>query len=165
MKSWTNRPREEAYLFNPAFCCVIITTSCISYDKFCDSSLPFPLAFMVLPIVLHKRTRDMLPSTIKTSMPAWLQENPSARLLFHERLMSLRPHTREAINYGLLFNWLALGDNGGLLPVASNNLINHALRLHENEARDCVLHAKFLGKWLASVGSTATSMALWGVRP
>ena len=165
MKTWTKRPREEAYLLNPAFCCIVITSTYVGYCDTNDIALPFPLSFMVLPILLHKDTREALPTNIRTSMPAWIQENATARILFHERLMSLKPHTREAINHGLLYGWLAFGEGGALQPAVSNTVVNRALRNLEGEARECVLRARFLGKWFASGGLAETTMALWGIRP
>lgn len=164
MKIWTERPREEAHLLNPAFCCIVISGACTGYQETIESGLPFPLTFMVLPIVLHKPTRTALPNSIRTSLPAWIQENASARVQFYERLMSLKPHTREAIAYGLQFDYFAF-HGGKLRANIRKNIINRALNLLEDEARECVLRARFLGKWFASVGSAETTMALWGIRP
>jgi hypothetical protein len=104
MKPWAERTREEAHLLNPSFCCVTIASACSGYTESCGQTLSFALAFMVLPIILHKHTRESLPRTSRTSVPAWLQEHAEARIGFHERLMALQPFTREAMLYGLTFN-------------------------------------------------------------
>jgi len=80
MKPWTERTREEAHLLNPPFCCVTIASACAGYSESRDEPLPFALVFMVLPIVLHKQTRESLPRTTRTSVPAWLQEHAEARI-------------------------------------------------------------------------------------
>jgi hypothetical protein len=165
MKPWPERTREEAHLLNPPFCCVTITSACTGYRESNGQSLPLALAFMILPIVLHKHTRESLPRTSRTSIPAWSQEHPEARLGFYERLMALRPHTREAMRYGLAFHWLAMGDSGGIRCVAPDAVINRAVRSLGGDASDCVARARFLGKWLGTAGSTETTMALWGIRP
>ena len=165
MKQWAERTREEAHLLNPAFCCVTITSACAGYSESNDHPLPFALAFMVLPIILHKHTRESLPRTPRTSMPAWLLDHAEARIGFHERLMALRPHTREALYYGLAFDWIAMGDLGVIRCVAPAALINRAVGSLDGDARDCVSRARFLGKWFGAAASTETTMALWGIRP
>lgn len=165
MRTWAARPREEAHLLNPAFCCTALAVAIGSYMKTEEEGVPFPLAFMVLPIVLHKPTRDALPRDIRTSMAAWLQENSSARVLFYERLVSLKPHTKEAIRFGMLLDWLALGTRGLLKTTCSESKISQAVQKLTDEPRECVMRARFLGKWFASAGATYTVMALWGVRP
>src|SRR5699024_3486690 len=114
MMPWWERPREEAHLLNPAFGATIITAAARGYQDEKEEGLPFVLSFLILPIVLHKLTRDALPSSIRTSIPAWLQRNPEARVLFAERVVSLRPHTREAILFGANYGWIRLAQNGRL---------------------------------------------------
>lgn len=98
-------------------------------------------------------------------MPAWLQEHAEARIGFHERLMALRPHTRETLRYGLVFDWLAIGESGVIRSVAPETLISRAVRSLGGDASECVSRARFLGKWLGAAASTETTLALWGIRP
>lgn len=165
MKPWTERTREEAHLLNPAFCCVALTSACAGFSEPSDQSLPFPLAFMVLPIVLHKHTRESLPRNTRTSVPAWLQNHGEARIGFHERVMSLTPHTREALRFGLAFHWMAIGDSGLIKCVIPDRRINRAIRSLDGDAKECVSRAHFLGKWFGTSISAETLMALWGIRP
>ena len=165
MRPWAERTREEAHLLNPAFCCVTITAACAGYGGSSDQPLPFALAFMVLPIILHKHTRESLPHTTRTSIPAWLQDHAEVRIGFHERLMALQPHTREAMRYGLTFDWVSIGNSGGVRCVAPDALMNRTTRLLDGDAHHCVFRARFLGKWLGNTTSTETTMALFGIRP
>lgn len=164
MKPWEERTREEAYLLNPSFCCAIIASACYGYREAKSQSLPFALAFMVLPIILHKHTRESLPRTSRTSVPAWLQEHAETRIGFHERLMALQSHTREAIRFGLVFNWIDVGESGGISCAAPTTLINRAIHSLEGDAKECVSRTRFLGKWFSTMASTETTMALWGIR-
>ncbi len=165
MKIWLARPKEEAYLFNPAFCCTTLSVAMQSYTGVRDTGVPFPLVFMFLPIVLHKPTRESLPRNTRTSMAAWLQENSEARVLFFERLVSLKPHTREALQFGMLFDWI-VPRSGGLLETKLTNAdVTRTTRTLSDEARECIMRARFLGKWFAEAGETYTAMAFWGVRP
>lgn len=165
MKTWTKRPKEEAYLLNPAFCSTTLTATIVGYSSVNDAGLPFPLVFSVLPIVLHKPTRESLPPNTRTSMAAWLQGNFFARVLFYERLISLKPYTWEAVHFGILYDWIA-PKSGGLLETTINESdIGRIERRHAAEARECLMRARFLGKWFAKAGPVQTVMAIWGVRP
>lgn len=165
MRPWSERSPEKAHLLNPAFCCMIIIEACAGYSDSTDQPLPFALSFMVLPLTLHRRTRESLPRTIRTSIPAWLQNHTEARLGFHERLMALQPHTREAMRYGLGFGWIKVDRPDGIRRATSDSLLRRGNRLLDGEARDCMSRARFLGKWLGKAASTETTMALWGICP
>lgn len=165
MKTWTARPKEEAYLLNPAFCCTTLSAAMWGYTDVKGQGLHFPLAFMVLPIVLHMPTRKALPPNTRTSMAAWLQDNTNARVEFYERLVSLKPHTKEAIHFGMLVKWIVPVTGGLLQTKLDEREINRTIRNLADEARECVMRARFLGKWFAAAGPAHTVMALWGVRP
>lgn len=165
MKPWRERTREEAHLLNPAFCCQTIASACAGYSESNDLPFPFALVFMVLPIVLHKDTRQSLPPNTRTSLPAWLQEHAEAKIGFHERTIALKPHTREALQYGIVFGWIAIGNSGGIQLVATGALIDRSIRTLTGDAGDCVARARFLGRWFRKMDSTETTMALWGIRP
>lgn len=165
MRTWTARAKEEAYLLNPAFCCTTLAATIYGYANVKNEGVPFPLTFMFLPIVLHKPTRDKLPPNTRTSMAAWIQENSEARVLFYERLVSLKPHTKEAIQFGMLAHWIIPKDGGFLATTLSRTDVDQSIRKLADEAHECVLRARFLGKWFAEAGATHTVMAFWGIRP
>lgn len=165
MKPWTERTREEANLLNPPFCCAVLTSACIGFKEKSGKPLPFVLAFMVLPIVLHKDTRESLPRTTRTSIPSWLLKHTEARIGFYERLMALKPHTREALRHGLDFDWIVMCESGHIRCMVTNNRINRAVRLLNGDAQECVSRGRFLGKWFGTIASTKTLMAFWGIRP
>lgn len=165
MKTWLSRPKEEAYLFNPAFCCTTLSVAMRNYASVRNEGVPFPLVFMFLPVVLHKPTRESLPPNARTSMAAWLQENSEARVLFYERLVSLKPHTREAIQFGMLLDWIVPRSGGLLETTLTDADVTRTTRTLSDEARECVMRARFVGKWFAEAGETHTAMAFWGVRP
>jgi Family of unknown function (DUF6521) len=165
MKQWNQRPREEANLLNPAFCCTALTSSIIGYMGVDVEGMPYPLTFMILPIVLHKATREAVPQSRRTSLAAWIQDNTSVRVLFSERLISLKPHTREAVLFGLLHDWLAFRAGGRLQTAMADRDVNRFLQRLDGEARECVMLARFVGRWFASAGSPQTVLALWGIRP
>lgn len=165
IKPWGERPIEEANLLNPAFCCVTLASSVIGYKKIDGSGIPYPLAFMVIPIVLHKSTSELLPKNTRTSLASWIQENTDVRIQFAQRVIALKPHTREAIMFGLNHGWLILHKGGRLQTSLNNSEADRLIRKLDTEAKVRIRRAGFVGKWFASAGSAETVMALWGIRP
>ncbi len=166
MRTWTGRPKEEAYLLNPAFCCTTLAAAICGFTSVREEDgVPFPFAFMFLPILLHKPTREKLPPNTRTSMAAWLQENSDVRVLFYERLISLKPHTKEALQFGMLVDWIIPRDGGFLGTTLTESDVKKSIQNMADEARECVMRARFLGKWFAAAGATHTVMAFWGIRP
>lgn len=165
MKPWSDRVREEAYLLNPAFSAANLSAALSGYETVGGSGMAFPLTFMILPIILHTPTRRTLPSSVRTTMPAWLQAHAEARVLFLERVTSLLPHTREALHFGLRHGLLTVDDKTRVRAAPTASQVDKMLRSATGEVHECGLKARFLGRWFASTGSPATAMALWGVRP
>ncbi len=165
MRAWAVRPQEEAYLLNPAFCCTILTAAISEYVNVASEGVPFPLSFMMLPIVLHKATRESLPRDVRTTMAAWLHDHASARVLFYERLISLKPHTGEALRFGMSHNWIFHSSGALLVNTLGRSGVRRAVHNLSDEARECVMRARFLGRWFAVGGTAETVMAFWGVNP
>lgn len=88
----------------------------------------------------------------------------NTEVLYVERLLSLKPHTREAIRFGLLYGEISLCQGWLAQTIIKESDLNRILRNFDNEAKDCISRAKFVGKWLALAGSPQTVMALWGIR-
>jgi Family of unknown function (DUF6521) len=73
MTPWTERPIELANLLNPAFCGFLIRSAAASYKESKPEGMPFALAFLVLPLVLHVSTRKTLPRSVRTTLISWLR--------------------------------------------------------------------------------------------
>jgi len=165
MKLWVERPKEEANLLNPAFCCSVLTASVFGYNSIEPKGMPFPLAFMVLPITLHKRTREALPINIRTSIADWLEKNPDAKIQYHERVISLIPFVREALLFGLDYKWFDIKEGRLIETMHTKPNVIQALKTSKREIAACIKQSKFVGRWFASAGSVQTVMTLWGIRP
>ena len=164
MKPWAERSIEEANLLNPAFCCGVVAASAAGYLAACDEGLPFPLAFMVLPVVLYKPARQALPRSDK-SMAAWLVENENVRIGLSKRIISFKPHTREAILFGIRHGWLSMGNEGRIESAKMPSQIEYLATKLTGEPRECFRKALMLGKWIAKSGTAVTVMNIWGIRP
>jgi hypothetical protein len=74
-----DRSAEERALLNPAFCSCLLWQAAVGYESTMKEPLPFDISFLVLPLVLHRATRESLPNSIRTSLATWLDENPLSR--------------------------------------------------------------------------------------
>lgn len=161
MKSWFERSPEVSYLLNPAFCARILYGSIVSYKKECQRDFPFVLSYLVLPIVLHKETRQRIKTV--THMQVWLQKNQELLIGYAKRTKSLVPITSESIEF-LLQNTTASfnGDNIVIThPLKPSKLKN----ISDEEMIECFHKAEAVGKWFARNGTVENIYQSWGVRP
>jgi hypothetical protein len=138
---WSDRPSEEARNLNPAFCGEILFRTVSEYFKLRRTPFSFPLSFVVLPLVLHKPTRNMLPGRASTAFAGWIAECSPFLAEFPDRVVQLVPITRKPI---------------GRTALPSQVTDDVA------EARSA---AALLGRWFGSQGSPSTIMQGFGVSP
>jgi len=162
MLDWETRPVEIANLLNPAFGALLFRDVAKEYHKQTSEALPFVLAFLVQPIVLHRPTRDALPKTTATLLHAWIQEHPALQLGVAERLRQLRSYSQEAIIFGLQHGALRISATGGLENGMSR--VNKPFPDH-TEPATCRKAAEFLGRWFGKLRDPSLILAMWGLRP
>jgi hypothetical protein len=157
------RSLEERALLNPAFIALVAWNAASGYESEGGQGLPFPLAFLAVPIALHPATRARLPRTVRTSLAAWLEENPFLRETFPKRAQSLSRAVREGVGTALAAGLLSVADGGELEPVTRPRRRREQAVTEEIAATYAA--ARFVGRWFARAGTPATTFALWGVRP
>lgn len=165
MTIWEQRSREERALLNPAFCANLLWHAAHGCADGSNRSLSFEESFLVLPIVLHRETRERLPRTTRTSLAVWLHESPLARSKVVSRARLLVPFTKEALTFGGMHGLIQIKGGKLHLGLTRRKAINKVLKEASEEVRDCAKRADFVGKWFAEAGSAATVLALMGVRP
>jgi hypothetical protein len=165
MTPWITRPSEERSLLNPSFCSCLLWQASVGYESTLKVPLPFDIAFLVLPIVLHRGTRESLPRAARTSLAVWINDNPLARSRVADRARVLVPFTKEAMTFGGIHGLLDLTGVAVRANSRWKKPIVADLANSTNEVRDCAKRAEFVGKWLAGSGSSGTVMAIFGVRP
>jgi len=165
MIPWKQRAREEANLLNPAFCGALISLAVADYAESEHRGMPFSLSPLILPVVLHKATRELLPRSIRTSLAAWLDETPSVRLGFVERVRTLVPYSREAVLFAGAHGALQFVNGGRLATGASAISTTKFERAATDEARACLRSARLIGRWFANAGAEHTVLLLWGIQP
>lgn len=161
MKQWSDRPREVAYNFNPAFCGEIIFYALEEYQKEKKDGFPVLLLFLVLPIVLHKDTRKKIVSS-RGYMSVWLHQNQEVKVNFAQRTNQLLDITIETYLFMIAYKVIKVEDGKIFINTKIAKRKNELL--HE-ETRDCIEKAKIIGRWFARNKDTATIYVMWGVRP
>lgn len=164
MTGWSLRSREERSLLNPGFCANLLWHAARGYAGV-EGGLPFEEAFLVLPFVLHRETREALPRGIRTSLAVWLEDNPLARGRIVSRARFLVTFTKEGLTFGGQHGLIRIEEGRIYAEEKWKRVVNHSLGASSDEVRECAKRAEFLGKWFAQAGSTPTVLALIGVRP
>ena len=158
-----NEPMKHLfYLINPAFCSALIRETILGYSHECKQNMPYVLTFLVLPLILHKRTRDLFPRAISTKFHSWVHSHQGIMIGFHERTSTLVPFSKEAI-YWCLSSGLLESCEGGVLSAPKTK---SSIQLPDNsESIHCVNKAHFLGRWFTRAGEPSTIYAILGIRP
>jgi hypothetical protein len=163
LPSWKERSIITANILNPAFCGEVLRISIQSYSKKTKSSFPFPLAFVILPLVLHKKTRNKFPKTTKTSFLVWLESNDEIKVNMAETIKNMVPFTREAILF-LIYNDAAHLDEKGNFTIPKYRK-KRAVEYEANEVNAIYKKAEFFGKWISNVGGVYSVFAFLGIKP
>lgn len=161
---WEQRSPEEAALLNPAFLGLLLVHGVQGYEQETGNGMPFPLIFLVPPVVLIDGTRKALPRRKDSSLAAWLQAHPEVRLRFAEIAESLVPVVRESLVFAASHGALVVEQDvvrSSRLPRGARAMIAANTR----DVQEVLRKARFVGKWYANAGTLETIMSLWGVRP
>ena len=164
MTRWEERPVEVANLLNPAFCGLVIYVCAEAHESGAGKPIPYALAFLVLPLVLHSDTRStMKPNT--RYFEVWLNLNPEIKVGLATRARSLVPFTREALGFLQRSGKLTIRETDAAL------VVTRALRRPRRrfalgeDTKACLAGARVLGKWFGRANSPATIYASLGLRP
>jgi len=155
MTEWAQRPRLEATLLNPALLSVLLAPAAHEHEK-AKARMPWPVAFLILPLVMHRPTRVVLPRDTRTHFSTWVRRHPLLRAGFPERAVAMTPLTREGIRYGM---------RAGILDLQDGTLGGVALDRPAGEVGQLMKAAGLIGRWVAKTEQPSTAFALLGVAP
>jgi hypothetical protein len=161
MKQWNERTSEIANLLNPAFCASVIYPVIFEFQKHKGKPMPFVLTYLILPIILHKTTRERIDS--RTNMVVWLQKYPDVLINFPQRARSLVSFSNEAIEY-LLMQKIITFDESGIIITKTISKATMA-KSSDKEILECYNRSEHLGRWFAQIGVEENIYAAWGVKP
>ena len=121
-------------------------------------------AFLVLPLTLHKPTRDALPGRANVAFAGWVAENNPLLAELPDRVNRLRSVTREALLFAVDHQLLAIHD-GSLVPGANPLRPNARPPVSTDDVNEARGTAGLLGRWFANQGGQAEILQGMGVTP
>lgn len=162
-KSWTERNTIVANLFNPAFCGEIIRVTAKEYNRHTNTKFPYAFAFLVLPIVLHKATRERMPRSVRTYFFVWVEQNDDLFFDFAKRTRSMVKYTKEALSFLLVHNKIQLSENAEI--IATDKGVKKINKEDYQEYNDILKRAAMLGKWLSSTSDVKSIYSFLRITP
>lgn len=165
MTRWSDGSLEERVLLNPAFCAHLLWHFAAAGSEVGRRQMTFAESFLVLPMVLHRSTRDSLPRSTRTSLSVWLDENSSLQAKVAARATTLVPFTKDALLFGGVRQFIRLENDVVSADLSWRRRVNATLRASTDEAQACAKRANFIGAWFSEAGNATTVLALIGVRP
>ncbi len=161
--SWTERNKIVANLFNPAFCGEIIRATVKEYNKHTSTNFPYAFAFLVLPIVLHKATRERMPRSVRTYFFVWVEQNDDLFFDFSKRTRGMVKYTKEALSFLLIHNKIELNVNAEIL--ATDERIKKINKEDYEEYNGILKRAEMLGKWLSTTSDVKSIYSFLRITP
>lgn len=159
MKSWNERTHEVAYLLNPAFCGRLLYAAIKEYKHKTKHAIPFPLLYLILPLVLHKQTRIQINS--RTQLLQWVQIHQYLLIGFARRAKELTLITNEALELLLQSDLLQITQDG----ITTTQKALSKTRFVDSEIKECITKSEHVARWFAKTGKVETIYISLGVRP
>lgn len=162
MKRWDQRPFEIRNLFNPAFCGLILSRAIQGYEEEDARGMPFSLTLLVLPLCLHKDSREVIASNPRSYLLKTVEKNQQIMVGFAERATQMLPYAFEG--FGLLME-------RGCIAVTKDGCIQTVPKKVRKsvdgtaETVACQKVARIIGKEFARIGDRATIYTTFGIRP
>lgn len=165
-RSWHDRPREEAYAFNPAFLSSLMCDFVREFTKAKHESCPVTLVFLAPALSLHRQTRTRFPSRTVTSLYEWLQNNEDVLVDLPRRNHALSSLLRDGLKFAMHQKVIEFSDGHRLvIGPKRGHFTPSFLVTVSSDMNEIVTATRFLAKWFAKSGSEASVLSVWGVRP
>ena len=162
MKRWDQRPFEVRNLFNPAFCGLILFRALHGYENEDARGMQFSLSLLVLPLCLHKDSREVIAGNPRSYLLKTVEQNQNILVGFAERVTHMLPYAFEG--FGLLME-------RGCIDVADNGRIRIVQRKVKQtfdgtaETIECQNVARIVGRQFARIADRVTVYTTFGIRP
>lgn len=162
MKRWSQRPFEIRNLFNPAFCGLILFRALHGYEEEDDRGMPFSLSLLVLPLCLHKDSREVIASSPRSYLLKTTEKNQQVMVGFADRVTQTLPYTFEG--FGLLMErgCIAVADAGRIQTVPDR--VRKTVT-GTDETVSCQKVARIVGREFARIADRVTVYTTFGIRP
>jgi len=162
MKRWDHRPFEIRNLFNPAFCGVILFRALHGYEEEDPRGMPFSLSLLVLPLCLHKDSREVIAGSPRSYLLKTTEMHQQVMVGFAGRVTQMLPYAFEG--FGLLMErgCIAVAGDGRIqtVPDKVRKTVSGT-----DETISCQRVARLVGREFARIADRATVYATFGIRP
>jgi hypothetical protein len=162
VKPWNQRPIEIRNLFNPAFCGIVLFRALTGFEEEDERGMPFSLALLILPLSLHKQSRDILAQANRSYFLKVASAHPELLVDFGARTNALLPFTLESLGFLMQLSAFVIDDDGRLRATVGS--VRKSIT-GTDESVTCQKVARFLGKEFARIGDRSTIYTTLGVRP
>jgi hypothetical protein len=162
VKRWDQRPFEIRNLFNPAFCGQILFRALYAYEEEDARGMPFSLSLLVLPLCLHKDSREVIASSPRSYLLKTTEKHQQVMVGFADRVTQMLPYAFEG--FGLLMErgCITIADNGRIQSVPKT--VRKAVD-GTDETVSCQKVARIVGREFARIADRATIYTTFGIRP
>lgn len=162
MKRWDQRPFEIRNLFNPAFCGLVLLRAMQGYEEEDPRGMPFSLSLLILPVCLHKDSREVIAASSRSYLLKITEKNPQVQVGFATRAAAMLPYAFEG--FGLLMErgCISVADDGRLKTVSGK--VRKSVT-GTDETKSCQRVARFVGKEFARIADRVTVYTTFGIRP
>lgn len=164
MKRWNQRPFEIRNLFNPAFCGLVLFRALQGYEEGDPRGMPFSLSLIVLPLCLHKDSRELIAGNPRRYLLKTVEKNQHILVGFASRVTQLLPYAFEG--FGLLIerDCVVVSDDGRIqsLPKKVRKTVDGT---GTPETVACQKVARIVGREFARIADRATVYTTFGIRP
>lgn len=162
MKRWDQRPIEIRNLFNPAFCGLVLFRALHGYEENDARGMPFSLSLLVLPLCLHKDSREVIASNSRSYLLKTAEKNQQLMVGFADRATQMVPYTLEG--FGLLMErgCLTVTEDGRIQTIPDK--VRKTIK-GTDETVSCQRVARIVGKEFSRIADRVTIYTTFGIRP
>lgn len=162
MKRWDRRPFEIRSLFNPAFCGLVLFRALHGFDEEDARGMPFSLSLLVLPLCLHKDSREVIAESPRSHLLRTTEKNQQVMVGFSSRTAEMLPYALEG--FGLLMERGCITvAHGGRIQTVARKVRKSVDGTEETVA--CQKVARIVGREFARIGDRVTIYTTFGIRP
>ncbi len=162
MKRWDQRPFEIRNLFNPAFCGLVLFRALHGYEEIDARGMPFSLSLLVLPMCLHKESREVIASNPRSYLLKTTEKNQQIMVGFANRVTDMLPYAFEGFGVLMERGCIAISDDGRIqtLPNKVRKTVTGT-----DETISCQKVARIVGREFARIADRVTVYTTFGIRP
>lgn len=132
------------------------------YEEGDSRGMHFSLSLLVLPLCLHKDSREVFAANSRSYLLKITEKNPQVQVGFADRATAMLPYALEG--FGLLMErgCISVADDGRLHTVPDK--VRKSVT-GTDETKSCQRVARFVGKEFARIADRVTVYTSLGVRP